>query len=185
MGWYYTNWLTSFGKNPSMPTIELGKKIADDFVDVCAQKCAGQLTTLSVIDLAELEETLPDNLNNFSKAASRMIVNKEYQAVSNARSNTREFAQSSKIDHVDLVHLAKNLGTKEAAGLSDALLSAVKYNRTSSNMTNAYGVSIYFPYRNNSSAVNNAVRSYQAVGMDSDYIRCIQAFSDIDRKSVV
>jgi len=179
VGWYYTNWLTSFGKNPSMPTIELGKKIADDFVDVCAQKCAGQLTTLSVIDLAELEETLPDNLNNFSKAASRMIVNKEYQAVSNARSNTREFAQSSKIDHVDLVHLAKNLGTKEAAGLSDALLSAVKYNRTSSNMTNAYGVSIYFPYRNNSSAVNNAVRSYQAVGMDSDYIRCIQAFSDM------
>ncbi len=179
VGWYYTNWLTEFGKNPSMPTIEVGKKIADDFVDVCAQKCPGQLTTLSVIDLAELEATLPDKLNDFSKAASKLIVNKEYQTVSNARSSTREFAQSSKIDHVDLVHLAKNLGSQEANALADTLLGAVKYNRTSSNMTNAYGVSIYFPYRNNSSAVNNAVKSYQAVGMDSDYIRCIQQFSDM------
>ena len=179
VGWYYTNWLTALGKNPSMATLEIGKNIADDFVDVCAEKCRGQLTTLSVIDLAELEATLPDDLNGFSKSASRLIANKEYQTVSNARSNTREFAQSSKIDHVDLVHLAKNLGSKESNQLADTLLSAVKYNRTSSNMTNAYGVSIYFPYRNNSSAVNNAVKSYQAVGMDSDYIRCIQQFSDM------
>ncbi len=179
VGWYYTNWLTKFGKNPSMSTLEIGKNIADDFVDVCAQKCQGQLTTLSVIDLAELEATLPQNLTGFSKSVSRLIAAKEYQAVSNARSGTREFARSSKIDHVDLVHLAKNLGSKESNALADALLGAVKYNRTSSNMTNAYGISIYFPYRNNSSAVNNAVKSYQAVGMDSDYIRCIQQFSDI------
>lgn len=179
VGWYYTNWLTKLGKNPSMPTLEIGKNIADDFVDVCAQKCRGQLTTLSVIDLAELEATLPQNLTGFSKSVSRLISAKEYQAVSNARSGTREFAQSSKIDHVDLVHLAKNLGSKEANALADALLGAVKYNRTSSNMTNAYGISIYFPYRNSSSAVNNAVKSYQAVGMDSDYIRCIQQFSDM------
>lgn len=179
VGWYYTNWLTALGKNPSMPTLEIGKNIADDFVDVCAQKCRGQLTTLSVIDLAELEATLPEDLKDFSKSASRLIANKEYQTVSNARSNAREFAQSSKIDHVDLVHLAKNLGSKEAGELADTLLSAVKYNRTSANMTNAYGISIYFPYRNNSTAVNNAVKSYQAVGMDSDYIRCIQQFSDM------
>ena len=179
VGWYYTNWLTELGKNPSMPTLEVGKKIADDFVDVCAQKCAGQLTTLSVIDLAELEATLPDSLSSFSKAASKLISSQEYQTLSNARSSTREFASSSKIDHIDLVHLAKNLGGKESASLAEDLLSAVKYNRTSSNMTNAYGVSIYFPYRNSTTAVNNAVRSYQAVGMDSDYIRCIQQFSEM------
>jgi len=179
VGWYYTNWLTAFGKDPSMSTLEIGRKIADDFVDVCAQKCVGQQTTLSVIDLAELEATLPDSLSDFSKAASKMITDKQYQTVSNARSRTREFAKSSQIDHIDLVHLAKNLGGSDAEALSDALLSAVKYNRTSSDMTNAYGVSIYFPYRN-SAAVNNAVKSYQAVGMDSDYIRCIQQFSEME-----
>ncbi|MCR4807605.1 MAG: peptidase C11, partial [Lachnospiraceae bacterium] len=34
VGWYYTNWLTALSKNTSMPTVEIGKRIVDDFVDV-------------------------------------------------------------------------------------------------------------------------------------------------------
>ena len=98
MGWYYTDWLTALASNTSMPTIEVGQRIVDTFVDTCAQKCRGQLTTLSVIDLAELEATLPAPLSAFSRAASQLIQNQEYQTVSRARSGTREFAQSSKID---------------------------------------------------------------------------------------
>ena len=147
VGWYYTDWLTAFGENTSLPTIQIGQHIADSFVDTCAQKCPGQLTTLSVVDLAELETTLPGVLADFSKSTAKLIQNQQYQSVSNARSGAREFAQSSRIDQVDLVHLARNLGTKEGQTLADTLLGAVKYNRTSSNMTNAYGLSIYFPYR--------------------------------------
>ena len=180
VGWYYTDWLTALGKNPSMPTIELGQQIVDSFVETCAQKCRGQLTTLSVIDLAELEATLPQALADFSRSTSRMIEAKEYQAVSNARNGAREFAQSSKIDQVDLVHLAKNLGTKEGTALAEALLGAVKYNRTSSNMTNAYGISIYFPYRK-SSSVNQAVSTYQAIGLDDSYSKCIRDFASIQQ----
>lgn len=179
VGWYYTNWLTDFGKNPSMPTVELGKKIADDFVDVCAQRCSGQLTTLSVIDLAELENTVPAALTKFSRAASRMISSQQYQTLSNARGNTREFAKSSRIDHVDLVHLARNLDNAESNALAKVLLSAVKYNRTSSNMTNAYGLSIYFPYQN-VAKVDKAVASYKQIGMDEEYVRCIQEFASLE-----
>lgn len=179
VGWYYTNWLTEFGKNPSMPTIQLGQKIADDFVDVCAQKCAGQLTTLSVVDLAELEATLPARLTDFSKNVSSLISSKQYQTVSSARSGSREFARSSRIDHVDLVHLSQNLDSAESRALADALLSAVKYNRTSSNMTNAYGLSIYFPYQN-VAKVDQAVNSYQQIGMDEAYMRCIQQFASLE-----
>ena len=179
VGWYYTNWLTEFGKNPSKPTIEIGQKIVDDFVDVCAQKCRGQLTTLSVIDLAELEKTLPAKLTQFSQSASQLIQAKEYQTVATARSHTREFAQSSRIDQIDLVHLAQNLGTAEGKALADTLLSAVKYNRTSSNMTNAYGISIYFPYQKLSN-VDRAVASYQQIGMDAAYARCIQQFASLE-----
>ena len=93
-----------------------------------------------MVDLAELEMTVPEELKEFSKSASQMIQNKEYKTVSDARYRSREFAQS--IDQVDLVHLANNLGTKEGEDLAKALLSTVKYNRTSSNMTNAYGLSI-------------------------------------------
>lgn len=179
VGWYYTDWLTAFGQDPSMPTVELGKGIVDSFVDTCAQKCRSQGTTLSVIDLAELEKTLPDALAAFSKSTVKLIQNKDYQAVSNARSGAREFAQSSRIDQVDLVHLAKNLGTREGDALANVLLSAVKYNRTSSNMTNAYGVSIYFPYRK-SSGVDKAVRAFDKVDMDEDYIKCIRQFASLE-----
>ena len=179
VGWYYTNWLTEFGKNPSKPTIEIGQKIVDDFVDVCAQKCRGQLTTLSIIDLAELEKTVPAKLTAFAQSTSQLIQAKEYQTVSSARSGAREFAQSSRIDQIDLVHLARNLGTAEGTALADALLSAVKYNRTSSNMTNAYGVSIYFPYQKLSN-VDRAVASYQQIGMDAEYARCIKQFASLE-----
>lgn len=178
VGWYYTDWLTALGKDPSMPTIQLGQKIVDSFVDTCAQKCRGQATTLSVIDLAELEMTLPDALADFSKSTAKLIQGKQYQTVSDARNGTREFARSSQIDQVDLVHLAQNLGTAEGKALSQVLLSAVKYNRTSDNMTNAYGLSIYFPYRK-TSTVDRAVSTYQQIGMDESYSRCIRQFASL------
>lgn len=179
VGWYYTDWLTALGKNPSLSTIELGKQIADDFVDTCAKKCRGQKTTLSVIDLAELELTLPERLTEFSRKTSTLLQQEEYQTVSKARYHTREFAQSSKIDQVDLVHLASNMGTEEGKALAEAVLGTVKYNRTSSNMTNAYGLSIYFPYQKTSS-VDQAVRTYQQIGMDQEYSRCIQEFASLE-----
>ena len=179
VGWYYTNWLTAFGKNTSIPTVELGRQIVDSFVDTCAEKCWGQLTTLSVVDLAELEATLPSALSEFSRSTTQLIRDKQYQTVSNARSGAREFAQSSRIDQVDLVHLAKNLGTKEGEALAKALLGAVKYNRTSSNMTNAYGISIYFPYRK-SSNVDRAASTFSQIGMDKGYIQCIRQFASLE-----
>ena len=122
--------------------------------------------------------TLPDALADFSKFTAKLIQGKQYQTVSDARSGTREFARSSQIDQVDLVHLAQNLGTAEGKALSQVLLSAVKYNRTSDNMTNAYGLSIYFPYRK-TSTVDRAVSTYQQIGMDESYSRCIRQFASL------
>ena len=178
VGWYYTDWLTAFGENTSMSTIQVGQNIVDSFVDTCARKCRGQLTTLSVTDLAELEHTLPEALTKFSDSTAGLIRDQQYQTVSNARNGAREFAQSSKIDQIDLVHLAQNLGTQEANALTDALLGAVKYNRTSSNMTNAYGLSIYFPYRK-TSTVDRAVSTFEQIGMDEAYTKCIRQFADV------
>ncbi len=179
VGWYYTNWLTALSKNTSMPTVELGKAIADDFVDVCAEKCWGQKTTLSVTDLAEAAATVPTALNAFASDTTKLIKAGEFQTASTARSGAREFAQSSKIDQVDLTHLAFNLGTDAGKKLADALLGAVKYNRTSSNMTNAYGLSAFFPLRKVSS-VDSAVKTYEAIGMDGEYTDCIRAFASME-----
>ncbi|MBQ9898204.1 MAG: peptidase C11 [Ruminococcus sp.] len=179
IGWYYTNWLTKLGSDTSMSTLDIGKLIADDFVDECARKCKGQKTTLSVIDLAEFSNTVPANITSFSKSVSSKISASDYQSVSDARYRTREFAESSKIDQVDLVDLALNMGTEEGVQLSKAIQGAVKYNRTSTNMTNAYGVSIYFPYKR-TSYVDPACSTYSAIGMDSEYSRCIKQFASLE-----
>ena len=60
--------------------------------------------------------------------------------------------------------------------MSAVLKEAVKYNRTSSNMTHAYGVSIYFPY-NRKGYVDKACNTYDAIGMDEEYAKCIKEFA--------
>ncbi|SEG12277.1 hypothetical protein SAMN04487934_10852 [Eubacterium ruminantium] len=179
IGWFYTNWMTKLGQNTSMPTIELGKYIIDDFVTACNQKCKGQATTLSIIDLAEFANTVPSKIGTFSKSVSSLITAKEYKQVSDARNVTREFAQSSRIDQVDLVNLAENMNTPEGKELAAALKGAVKYNRTSINMTNAYGVSIYFPYQR-TSYVDKACSTYSAIGMNDEYSKCIRQFASLE-----
>ncbi len=179
IGWFYTNWLTKLGANTSMSTLELGKLIIDDYTYACKQKCRGQATTLSLIDLAEFANTVPSKIGTFSKSVSGLITNKEYKQVSDARNVTREFAQSSRIDQVDLVNLAQNMKTSEGEELAKALKGAVKYNRTSLNMTDAYGVSIYFPYQR-TSYVDKACQNYSAIGMNDEYSKCIRQFASLE-----
>ena len=178
IGWYYTNWLNKLSANTSLSTLEIGKQICDDFVETCARSCAGQKATLSVVDLAELEKTVPEDLTNFSTAASAKI-SSDYKTVAKARSAAREFSTSTQIDQVDLVDLARRIGGNEADELVSTLLSAVKYNRTSSDMTNAYGLSMYFPYQQ-VRKVNSALQMYQAIGMDEAYQRCIRDFASME-----
>ena len=176
-GWYYTNWLTKFAANTSMSTLDLGKIIIDDYTDYCAQRYQSAKTTLSMIDLAELSATLPSALNTFAKSTTTLISSDSFSEVSEARSSTREYS-SSKIDQIDLVNFADNLGTTEAKALSTAVLGAVKYNRVSASMNNSYGLSIYFPYSKLSN-VDTAVKSLSAVGVDSEYTKCIKQFASM------
>ncbi len=179
IGWYYTDWLGNLNADTSTPTLEIGKAIVDDFTSKCASSCPGQSTTLSVVDLAELSQTLPSKLNAFAEDASNKISNNEYKDVAVARSGTKEFAQSNRLDQIDLVHFAKRLDTGASKDLAATLLDAIKYNRTSKSTTNAYGLSIYFPYKtlNKVDAMSN---TYADIGMDEDYTSCIREFAQME-----
>ncbi|MBQ8946760.1 MAG: peptidase C11 [Lachnospiraceae bacterium] len=172
IGWYYTNWMTALSGDTGMSTLNMGKSIIDDFNQACAYKCPGQKTTLSIVDLAEFADTVPANLSAFAKSISSLISDKSFKEVSDARYNTREFAQNSRIDQVDLIDLCQNVGNSEGKALAEAVRSSVKYNRTSSNISRANGVSIYFPYQKKSMA-NQAVSTFKQIGMNEDYIRCV------------
>jgi hypothetical protein len=179
IGWYYTDWLTTISQNTSTETVRVGKQIIDDFITQCDRRCSGQKATLSIIDLAELEKTVPADFKAFAQSTSELMNNDGYKTVSDARSSARSFAESSKSDQVDLVDLANRIGTAEGRELANTLLGAVKYNRTASSVTNAYGVSVYFPYQK-ISKVNSAVAAYEALGLDSEYSRCIQQFASME-----
>ena len=178
IGWYYTDWLTAWGGNTSMETLDIGKQICDDFVSKCATACRGQQTTLSLIDLAELEHTIPSKLKTFSQSVSSLISGQQYKTVSNARNGSREFGSSASVDMVDLTDLCNKLNTQESAALAKVIQSAVKYNRTG-NISSAYGLSIYFPYKKMSN-VDKAVNTYAAIGMDADYAKAIRAFAQME-----
>ena len=176
VGWDHTGWLSALSASPSMPTVELGRRIADDFVDACVRSCRGQPATLSVVDLAELGQTLGDRLDAFARDTRDLIANSGYRQVSSARSRARAFEDA--VDQIDLVHFARDLGTETGDALAETVLSAVKYNRTAS-ITNAYGLSIYFPYEK-ISQVDQAVETYGEIGLDGEYVRCIREFAAVE-----
>lgn len=179
IGWYYTNWLTELSRNTSLPTLDIGKKITDDFVATCASQCRGQSATLSVVDLAELSQTLSPEMSAFSQDMLEKIRSKNYKTVATARNSAREFAQSSVIDQIDFVDFAWKMGTSQGKALADVLLDAVKYNQTSNSINRAYGISVYFPYKKMSS-VNTAVQTYNALDMDEDFADCIREFASLE-----
>ena len=41
VGWYYTDWLNAYSKDPSMDTLTIGKNIIDGFTAACEQTCRG------------------------------------------------------------------------------------------------------------------------------------------------
>ncbi len=173
-GWYYTNWLTAWAANTSLGTLEVGKAIVDDFIDYTQQG----MTTLSLIDLAEVAGVVPESLREFSQSTAAMIKEGDYAAVAQARGNAREFARSAGIDQVDLIKLAQDIGTEESIAFANALKGCVKYNRTCAGMTHANGVSIYFPYGKPSS-LNSVLNTYDKMGMDEEYSGCIKDFANL------
>jgi len=176
-GWYYTNWLSQLAGNTSLPTTSIGKAIIDDFIQASYQSSSRDKTTLSLIDLAEFSGTIPGIFSEFSKEITATIKSDDFTQVADARSATREFASSTKIDQIDLIHFCKNIGTASSNSLAETVQSCVKYNRCN-NMTNAYGLSIYFPYYN-SSQVNSAMKVYENIGMDSDYTSAVRSFATL------
>ena len=178
-GWYYTNWLTALSENTSIATIDLGKKLIDEYVQDVKAKTPQSQATLSLIDLAELKGTVPASFAAFASSTSALIDKDDYKTVSNARAGTKEFATSSKINQIDLVHFAQNLNTNESKSFADVLRSCIKYNRTSANITNSNGVSIFFPY-GKLSKLGPMLETYDEIGIDDEYSKCIRSFASVN-----
>ena len=55
-GWYYSEWLKNLSDNTSMPTVEIGKKIVEDYING-PDSSFFDSNTLSIVDLREIPYT--------------------------------------------------------------------------------------------------------------------------------
>ena len=175
-GWYYTNWLTLLSRNTSVDTVTLAKQLMDDFVQTSTAASPKAQVGLSLVDLAEMQGVVPATFNSFANNLTSLLNSSSYATVSNARASARQFAKSSRINQIDLMDFANYVGTPEAKSLAQAIQSCVKYNKTT--ISHAYGLSIYFPYETTKS-VKTAVSTYNSVGMDEAYTKCISSFASM------
>ena len=175
-GWYYTNWLTKLSGNTSLPTVEIAENIINDYVSAGKSSSRNAKLTLSVVDLAELQGTVPDAFRAFASSTNEKIENNEYKQFSSACAGVRQFSQQNKLNQVDMIDLCERIGTAEAKNLAAVLKSCVKYNKTTISAAN--GISVFFPVAS-SSGVQNAVSSYAAIGIDSEYARCVKSFATL------
>lgn len=176
IGWYYTDWITALSKNTSMDTAQIGQRIIDDFVSKCAEVVPRDITTLSIIDLVVLNNEVDDAFKAFASSADLQL-DTDYRVISNARGNSREFNRA-KLDQVDLIDLAKKIDTPEAKNLVRALESSVLYNKTSNNISNAHGISIYFPYEQLKN-LSSMLAIYDTIGMTEEYTGLIRKFANM------
>ncbi len=182
-GWYYTNWLKLLNQSSSTNTLNLGRQICDDFTTKNAMYASSTGTTLSVVDLAELGGTVAEKLGQFGSGLTGQLQSNQYQEVAYARNGSREFSPANRLDQVDLVDFCLNLNTKESKSLAQAVQSAVKYNRVNG-ITNAYGLSIYFP---NSSlkSVNSMIQICEEIGVDSEWTEGIRAYATLEQSGQI
>ena len=181
-GWYYTNWLSDLNANTSTPTLQIGKRILDDFT----AKSQGQMnyygygsqTTLSMIDLAELKGTIPAALTEFGNDLQSTLTSDHYMDVANARSSAKEFSAANRLDQVDLVDFCTKLDSAKAKTLAETVQNAVKYNRAKG-VPDAHGLSLYFP-NSNLRYMNAMSQIYDEIDMDEAFAGSVRQYATME-----
>ena len=179
-GWDYT-FLGDI--EPSMDALDVSRLIIDSYYELCELifmvnpmlECD---ITLSCMDLSRIGG-VEEGLNALYSRVGGYLDSESFPPVARARSNAKEFGRfgtEALLDLVDIEHLSSLMSADypaEARRLSDALNYFVIYNR--SNVSNANGVSMYYPYSNREHASEQA-QLYQAFGFADGYTGYMEKF---------
>lgn len=136
--------------------------------------------TLSCLDLSKTDEVVT-SLEQFVDVAAVELQEGGYSRIARLRDRTKTFGKVSEdsfYDTVDLYDLAdkmRNLYPDEATRVQEAVKNMVVYQE--SNIRDAYGVAIYFPYSNKEYA-EEWIDVYSTIGFSEDYTEFIASFTD-------
>lgn len=140
-GWYYTDWLTALENDPDMDTVKICSNIADGYMSH-GEEDNWDVKTMSVIDLSAIDD-VKDKLQDYMENSFASIENNGYYKILEARSNAKSYGEEE-YDQIDIKDYITRLDVDGSDELLKALEKAVVYNV--SNIDEACGLSMYFPY---------------------------------------
>ncbi|MCR5356200.1 MAG: hypothetical protein K6E63_02230 [Lachnospiraceae bacterium] len=151
-GWAYSDFLSYLSKDTGMSGLELGKRIADSYMDKCEQDETDALATLSVTDLTRIPtlsaaykglsgEILlaTQDVSSFTEFTQGAIRAENYGG------NNDSEGYSDMVDIGDLVAQTQGVLEQNSGSVIQALKDAVQYEVHGSNRANSNGLSVFYP----------------------------------------
>ena len=157
-GWDYTVWLNALSKDLALNGAQVGKEIADSFIDSYAEMNVRyeQLglnfeVTFSILDINEMhkiygqycdlaDKMLKDSIDDMSS-----LVTLGRAADQTVRFGGSAYDIFNMIDFVNMIENLKDAYPVETSAILDSIDKAVLYNRASKSMIGSKGISVYFP----------------------------------------
>lgn len=174
--WDYSGFLNYLKTDPSMDGLEVGKRIADCYLEKCRELDRDEMITLSVTDLTKIP-ALSSAYKNLSGelvlcTANTADLRTVSQGVSKAESyggNSESQGYSNLIDLGDLVSHTDSVLNENAESVKKALSDAVKYKVHGSKRTGSNGLSVFYPIDTN----EYEIESYKACSDNTAFLEYI------------
>lgn len=135
--------------------------------------------TLACLDLSMVDEAV-ESFEALIMEAEEEVRQGGYSRIARQRDETKTFGKVSSesfYDTIDMYDLAMNLMKlypEEAQALQESLDDLVVYEK--SNVIDAHGVAVYFPYENKEYA-EEWMAEYAEIGFSDEYVRFLEAFT--------
>lgn len=183
-GWNYA-FLSGIQDETCFSGAVTGEKIIDTYAAYydSIESCQPEYT-LACMDLSETEYVI-EKLEEFIHTARTDLMNGSYSRLARERSRTKAFSLNGAVgstvdyDTVDLYNLSEQFAEyhpEEAATLQEAIRRLVIYEKT--NVADANGVAIYFPYENKEAAPDWLAR-YSRLPFCDTYVEFVKGFSQV------
>ncbi len=179
-GWDY-----SFLKKISEGTDFSGEAAGEEIVKAYGESYASSEYyepefTIACMELSQTERVI-DRLEAFIHIAEPDLKDGSYSTLAKERDKAKAFGRtdtSVNYDIVDLYNLAEQFEErypKEAAALREAVSQMVVCQET--NVADAHGVAIYFPYHNKEDA-SKWLEEYSQIGFSDTYVEFLKEFTE-------
>lgn len=173
-GWYYKNFLTSWGRDIAMPSEKIVTQIVDDTIKYSEKMLREDegiiLTAYDLSQAAEMMKATAQYMYDVSAIAKEDGI----QTVMDARKSARDFGDEE-YDLVDLYDMTQNLPTAHSPAVGTAMKHLIVHT-VSRNLPNASGLSVWF-FENYPSDYVYLDQTFLKIGIDYSYVNTMKTLA--------